>query len=69
MLVLSRRPHESIRLTIPENLPPGTVIEITTLEVRANAVRIGLTAPRSVQIARSELVDESGVTSKEAPDE
>ncbi len=59
MLVLSRKPNETIRLTIPENLPPGTVIEITAIDVRSNTVRLGLTAPRSVQIVRAELVDES----------
>ena len=47
MLVLSRQAGESVRI--------GENIEITVLDVRAGAVKIGIEAPRSVRIFRSEL--------------
>ena len=47
MLVLTRQAGESIRI--------GENIEITVLEVRAGAVKIGIAAPRSVRVFRSEL--------------
>ena len=47
MLVLSRQVGESVRI--------GENIEITVLDVRAGAVKIGIDAPRSVRIFRSEL--------------
>lgn len=50
MLVLSRRPGESIRL--------GEDIEIRLLEVRGDTVRLGITAPRSVKVWRKELLEQ-----------
>lgn len=47
MLVLTRQAGESVRI--------GEDIEITVLDVRAGAVRIGIAAPQSVRIFRSEL--------------
>ncbi len=47
MLVLSRRRGESIMI--------GTDIELSVLEVRHDRVRLGLSAPDSVRIRRSEL--------------
>lgn len=47
MLVLSRQAGESLRI--------GDNIEITVLDVRGGAVKIGIAAPRSVRIYRSEL--------------
>jgi len=47
MLVLTRQAGESVRI--------GENIEITVLVVRAGAVKIGIVAPRSVRIFRSEL--------------
>ena len=47
MLVLSRQAGESVRI--------GENVEITVLDVRAGAVKIGIEAPRSVRIFRSEL--------------
>ncbi len=47
MLVLSRHVGESVRI--------GENIEITVLDVRAGAVKIGIAAPRAVRIFRSEL--------------
>lgn len=47
MLVLSRQAGESVRI--------GENIEVTVLEVRAGVVKIGIAAPNSVRISRSEL--------------
>lgn len=47
MLVLSRQAGESVRI--------GENIEITVLDVRGGTVKIGVAAPRSVRIFRSEL--------------
>ena len=47
MLVLTRRPGESIRI--------GDNVYVTILEVDGSKVRIGIDAPSSVQILRSEL--------------
>lgn len=49
MLVLSRRVLESIKI--------GDNIEITILEINRNQVRIGIEAPKSVNIVRSELLE------------
>ena len=49
MLVLSRKPGEAIRI--------GDDIEILIIEVRGDTVRIGIEAPRSVDIFRKELLD------------
>ena len=50
MLVLSRKPGEAIRI--------GDDIEILIIEVRGDTVRIGIEAPRSVDIFRKELLDQ-----------
>lgn len=48
MLVLSRKPGESIRI--------GPDVAITVLAVQGNKVRLGFSAPKDVPIWRSELV-------------
>jgi carbon storage regulator len=48
MLVLSRRVGESVVI--------GDDIVVSVLEVRGDVVRIGVEAPRSVQVRRQELV-------------
>ena len=50
MLVLSRRLDESITI--------GQDIIITVLEVQGDTVKIGIEAPRSVPIVRTELYEE-----------
>ncbi len=58
MLVLSRRVGESIVI--------GEDIVISVLEVRGDVVRIGVDAPRSVQVRRQELVEAVAATNREA---
>ena len=50
MLVLSRRAGESVVI--------GHDVVITVLEVRGDVVRIGIDAPRSVQVHREEVYRE-----------
>jgi len=47
MLILTRRPHESIRL--------GSRIRITVLGFKGNQVRLGIEAPPDVAIDREEI--------------
>jgi carbon storage regulator len=48
MLVLSRRQGESVVI--------GDDVVVTVLEVRGDVVRIGVDAPRHVQVRREELL-------------
>ncbi|MCM3756435.1 carbon storage regulator CsrA [Sporosarcina aquimarina] len=48
MLVLSRKPNESIKI--------GDTIELKIIEIKGETVRIGIEAPKSVEILRGELV-------------
>lgn len=50
MLVLSRRPGESIVI--------GNQVTVTVLEVRGDQIRIGIDAPREVQVHREEVFRE-----------
>ncbi len=47
MLVLSRRPRETIRI--------GDDITLTIIEIQGNHVRLGIEAPRQHKILRGEL--------------
>jgi carbon storage regulator len=47
MLVLSRRPNESIVI--------NDKIVITVIEIRGDKVRLGIEAPRDVSVHRSEV--------------
>jgi carbon storage regulator len=47
MLVLSRRPGEAIIIE--------TQIKIVVLEVQGNRVRLGISAPENVRVARQEV--------------
>lgn len=47
MLVLTRRPGESIMI--------GNDVTVTVLEVRNEQVRIGVAAPRAIQVHREEV--------------
>jgi carbon storage regulator len=50
MLVLTRRKNQSIVI--------GDQIIVTVLEVKGDQIRLGITAPRDVQVFREELLAE-----------
>lgn len=50
MLVLSRRVGESVMI--------GADVVVTVLDVRGDVVRVGVAAPRSVQVHREEVFRE-----------
>ena len=58
MLVLSRRPGESVVV--------GDDVTITVLEVRGDVIRIGIDAPRSVAVHRAELLEQLKSVNREA---
>jgi carbon storage regulator len=49
MLVLTRKPEESITL--------GDEVVITVLEIRGDKVRLGIEAPKNVAIHRTEVYE------------
>ncbi|MFS0688513.1 carbon storage regulator CsrA [Sporosarcina sp. 179-K 8C2 HS] len=58
MLVLSRKTNETIKI--------GDDIEIRILEVKGDAIRIGIEAPKNIDILRGELVQSITDTNTEA---
>ncbi|GII24523.1 carbon storage regulator CsrA [Planosporangium mesophilum] len=58
MLVLTRRPGESVMI--------GDDVVITVLDVRGDVVRLGIKAPRSVQVHREEVYLELQKVNQEA---
>ena len=58
MLVLSRRPGESVVL--------GEDITVTVLEVRGDVVRVGIDAPRSLKVHRAELLEQLEQSNRQA---
>jgi carbon storage regulator len=52
LLVLTRKRNQSLAI--------GEDVKITILSVEGDQVRIGIEAPRSVRIFRSELIVETG---------
>ncbi|MDW0110812.1 carbon storage regulator CsrA [Sporosarcina aquimarina] len=58
MLVLSRKPNETIKI--------GDNIELRIIEVKGDNVKIGIEAPKSVDILRGELVQSISDTNAEA---
>ena len=58
MLVLTRRPGESIMI--------GDDVVVTVLDVRGDVVRLGIKAPRSVQVHREEVYVELQKLNREA---
>ena len=49
MLVLSRQRDETIMI--------GDEVEITVVDIRGDKVRLGITAPRRIQVHRKEVYD------------
>jgi len=49
MLVLTRKPHESIMI--------GDSIELTVVEVKGEQVKIGITAPKNIAVHRKEVYE------------
>ncbi len=60
MLVLSRRINESIQI--------GTDIEVTIVDVRGDVVRLGIEAPKDIQVWRKELWDNIVAENQRAAD-
>lgn len=58
MLVLSRKAGERILI--------GDDVAVTVVRIGPNSVRIGIEAPRSMNIVREELCDFGGASSKDA---
>lgn len=58
MLVLSRKLNETIKI--------GDDIELKIIEVKGDTVRIGIEAPKSLEILRGELVASISETNTEA---
>ena len=58
MLVLSRQRDESIMI--------GDQIEITVVDIRSDKVRLGISAPRTVQVHRKEIFDSIRLENMEA---
>ena len=58
MLVLSRKTNETIKI--------GDDIEIRILEVKGDTIRIGIEAPKNIDILRGELVQSITETNTEA---
>lgn len=54
MLVLTRKMHQEIRI--------GDDIVITVLSTSGNHIRIGITAPKAVRVARAEAVGGEDIT-------
>jgi carbon storage regulator len=53
MLTLSRRVNETITLRHPD----GTVITVMIVEIRGDKARIGIDAPKAINIVRTEIED------------
>ncbi len=58
MLVISRKENQKIKI--------GDNIEIIIVEIGKNQVKIGIEAPKSIKILRSELIEEITKENKKA---
>lgn len=57
MLVLSRRIGEEIRI--------GSCVSLKVVEISRSRVKLGISGPRTVRVARAELSDETPVTDQQ----
>ncbi len=55
MLVLTPRKMESIIITIPEGVLPGSEVVVTIVEIRGDKIRLGINAPREIPVHREEV--------------
>ena len=53
MLVLTRKPSETITITLPSN--EILIIELTS--IKGNSARVGIDAPEHIKIERTELLN------------
>ena len=58
MLVLSRKPNQSIHI--------GDGIKVKITKVRGNVIQLGIEAPKSVRVMRSELLEEGSASSEKS---
>jgi carbon storage regulator len=58
VLVLTRRPGESIMI--------GDDVVVTVLEVRGDVIRVGISAPRTIQVHREEVYRELQEANRQA---
>ncbi|XQY91514.1 carbon storage regulator CsrA [Metabacillus sp. HB246100] len=58
MLVLSRKPNESIQI--------GDNIEIKILSIKGDQIKIGIVAPKDVEVHRKEIYDSIQDSNNEA---
>jgi carbon storage regulator len=58
MLVLTRRSGESVMI--------GDEVVVTVLEVRGDVIRLGIRAPRDIQVHREEIYKELQAANREA---
>ena len=65
MLILSRTPSESIIIGDPVLLEDENIV-ITVLSVRGKQVRLGISAPKSVQVHREEISQRIAASKKPA---
>jgi carbon storage regulator len=59
MLVLSRKVGERVLV--------GDKVVVTVVRIGPNAVRLGIEAPKEMNIVRDELCDANGTVASEAP--
>jgi carbon storage regulator len=56
MLILTRRPGENVQIKLKD----GEIITVSSLGVKGNQTRLGISAPKDLVILRNELVEKDG---------
>jgi carbon storage regulator len=57
MLILSRKADESINI--------GDDIKVTVLEIRGSQVRLGISAPKHIQVDREEITERKRIENRQ----